>query len=97
MAERKSYERAGRLIYGMQRICGGSEGLCALAANGEVDADAALRGEAIALRYDALCARFVSDADGVTDGEVEALLADARALEEEMVRQYGAGWVGRRG
>jgi hypothetical protein len=96
MNERKGYERVGRLIYGMQRICGGSEPLHALAA-GDVDTDTLLLSKAIAGRYDALYARVLDDADAVTDEEVEALLADTRVLEEAVTRQCGAGWMWRGG
>jgi len=48
-AERANdYERVGRLIYGLQRLCGGVEGLRGLKADPHVASDTAERGAALA-------------------------------------------------
>jgi hypothetical protein len=79
-----AYERVGRLIYGLQRICGGAEGLRGLKVDPRVAPDTAQRGAALADRYDGMYARLVRDASEVGIQEVDAFLADARALRDEM-------------
>jgi hypothetical protein len=75
------YERIGRLIYGLQRICGGVEGLRGLKTDPGVAPDTAERGIALADRYDMLVTRDVTEV-GIT--EVESLLSDAAELMNMM-------------
>jgi len=78
------YERIGRLIYGLQRICGGVEGLRGLKTDPGVAPDTAERGNALADRYDMLVTR---DVTAVSIADVESLLHDTAELVNAMGRK----------
>jgi hypothetical protein len=91
--EGKDYERVGRLLYGLQRSCGGVEGLRGLKTDPRVAPDTAERGAALADRYEALLARFQRKPQDVGGAEVDAFLGDAGALADEVGQQAGSGWM----
>jgi hypothetical protein len=95
--DEKGYERVGRLLYGLQRICGGVDGLRGLAHDARVASDTARRGAALADRYDLLLARCTRDVEEVGSQEVDAFLGDARALGDEVTGQCRDGWPWARG
>lgn len=96
MSDTKGYERIGRLLYGIQRACGGLEGLASLARGARVTAVTLDKSRVLAERYQALEARCFADVDGVADEEVDALLGEARELDAEAAAQCGPGWMFRR-
>ena len=92
MDDTNGYERIGRLLYGMQRLCGGLEGLAGLRHDARVAPATLEKSRLLAERYRVLEARCFADVDAVGDEEVSAFLTNARELDGEATAQCGPGW-----
>jgi hypothetical protein len=88
MADEKTYERIGRLLYGVQRF-GGPERLLALQDDPAVPPELAACGRALAERHMAIMKGSGAGAAGLTETEVDDILRGTAELHARLAQGLG--------